>query len=652
MLMMTIRSNIKGLFALLVSFIFPIAHAGFLEMPDTTDVPAFERDSMLEDLDIPPVRDRDPDPSAGPRLNIKEFRLQGLVEYPHLGITREALIKRVESIRFDIMKEGELKDSGYTESEIGEISDMLAQIEKETEGRHVGALEVQKLVFLIREQRRKRGVTLGMIETVADTITNFYREKGFILAKAYIPEQQVRDGIVTLTLLLGELGEVKVVNSKRISEAIVARTFKTDMDKPVTNKKVEESLYLVNDIPGVTAQGFFEPGTQVGDTRLNVNIIEEDRHAFNLRFDNHGSENTSEERVFFEYILQNPTSIGDELRFNLLSSVTDDSTLYGAVRYNTFLFNPRWRGSIGVSSNEFISRPIISDTSSVVTNFSGDSLVADASVSYVFKRSRIRNYTMSLGVSNIDTQLDTFLIPDDGSASSSANTAISELDEAVLNVSLSFDFDILAQRARRLYAGHIEIVHTDNAPVASGDFGGGTDQESASLFKFDVSMLSFWKLPVVKSETRLLFRSSGQFAGRGMNSVNQFTASGPTVARGFEVNEIFIDDGIYFGVDWIFKSPKFGGAKIRGEPISTAIQPYLFFDYAIGTAFAINPTDIDIDKRFSDIGFGFKLNFGSIKGDLSFAQPLESSDGIDRTDGDIVEEDDDIRVYFDLLFSF
>ena len=201
------------------SFVFcPLTYAGFLEMPDTTEVPDFERESMLLDLDIPPVRDRDPDPEAGPRLNVKEFRLQGIVEYPKLGITRAEIVKKIEDIRFDLMAEGEKTDSGYTIDELSEVSDLVADIEKETEGQHVGPLEVQKLVFLIRDQRRKRGITLGMIETVADTITLYYRQKGFILAKAYIPKQRVRDGVVTLTLLLGELGEVSVSNNNRLCQ--------------------------------------------------------------------------------------------------------------------------------------------------------------------------------------------------------------------------------------------------------------------------------------------------------------------------------------------------------------------------------------------------------------------------------------------------
>ena len=246
--------------------------AGFYDLPEITETPDLKRKSLLRDMDIPNVRERDPDPEGGPHLSISEFRLQGIVEFPELGITRAEISKMVEDIRFDMMGEEKILESGYTLEELGDVSDLLGEIEDETIGRHVTSLDVQKLVWLVREQRQNRGITLGMIETIADTITNYYRERGFILAKAYIPEQEVRDGVVTLTLLLGTLGEIVVNNNQLYSEESLSSVFDSVLAKPITSSFIEERLYLINDFPGITAQGFFEPGSQVGDTKLNINV--------------------------------------------------------------------------------------------------------------------------------------------------------------------------------------------------------------------------------------------------------------------------------------------------------------------------------------------------------------------------------------------
>ncbi|HED33334.1 MAG TPA: hypothetical protein ENJ08_03830, partial [Gammaproteobacteria bacterium] len=96
------------------------ATAGFLEMPEITEMPEFERKSMLRDLDIPSVRDRDPDPESGPRLNVERFKLQGIVEYPELGITKADIDELIEGIRFDLMEEYRVLESGFTASELEE----------------------------------------------------------------------------------------------------------------------------------------------------------------------------------------------------------------------------------------------------------------------------------------------------------------------------------------------------------------------------------------------------------------------------------------------------------------------------------------------------------------------------------------------------
>ena len=251
----------------------------------------------MRDMDIPAVKFRSPDPTEGPRLAVTEFRIQGLVEYPKMGITRDALKTLSERIRFDLMGEGKLLESGYTIDELGEVSDMLGKIEEDTTGRHVEPVDVQRLVWLIRDQREKRGITLGQIETVANTVTKFYRERGFVLAKAYIPKQEVRDGVVNLTLLLGMLGDVQISGNKLYGTKILSSVFDDMLGKPVTNAAIEEKLFLINDSPGIFVDGHFEPGYQVGDTRLNVTVKEETRYNANVRVDNHGTDETGLYRI-------------------------------------------------------------------------------------------------------------------------------------------------------------------------------------------------------------------------------------------------------------------------------------------------------------------------------------------------------------------
>ena len=640
-----IVKNIRYLILCILCLLQSVAHAGFLEMPDTAEVPEFERDSLSLDMDIPALRDRDPNPEAGPRLNVKEFRVQGLIEYPELGITRVKIIKQVEDIRFDMMEEGEQLESGYTIDELKEVSDLIAEIEKETDGRHVGPVEVQKLVFLIREQRRNRGITLGMIEVVADTITRYYRERGFILAKAYIPKQHVRDGVVTITLMLGQLGEVEVKNNKHYSEKLIKRVFNSSLAKPVTNDVVEENLYLINDLPGLSVGGYFEAGSQVGDTKLNVNVNSEKKYDANIRMDNHGSEESGEYRAYTDFYVNNPLGIGDQLQLGVLASFNPENSLYGSVRYSLPIYTPRFGFSLGVSSNDFVTAT--ADTSSDDDfEITGKSFVADALFTYKLNRTRKKNNNILIGFSDIKSEIQY------------GNLLNAGTEEKVRKVDATYQFDVLNEKKRVLHQGGITLTASDFAMGAEEG-----QAESPAIFSYDYSMLSFVNMPFTENESKWIVRSAGQFSDAALSEVLQFGLAGPTRARGFEINEFFADDAIFLGSDLVFSGPDFGGFTIAGEKVEDVIQPFIFLDMAYGRNNAYIEGEDDVTTYLIDAGMGIKIVFSDgLRGNLSLAIPIDAANSAmeklaeDESDAAAEGEDlvpgDGLKLYFDLQYGF
>ena len=480
-------------YALSIALAWPLSTwAGFLEMPEITEMPEFERKSLLKDLDIPGVRDRDPDPESGPRLNIVKFRLEGIVEYPELGITKNDIEKLIDEIRFDLMEEYKVEESGFTQSELEDVSKLLVEIEEETLDRHVTDLEVQKLIWLVREQRSNRGVTLGQIETVADRITQFYRQRGFILAKAYIPRQEVRDGIVTLTLLLGTLGEIEVIGNARYSGENLSSTFDDMFSLPVTSSAVEENLYLINDFPGMTATGFFQPGAQVGDTKLNINVESEKSYEANVRLDNHGSKQTGEYRLYGEIFWHNPAGNADQLQLATLVTVNPDNTDFYQLRYSTRLFSPRFNVSYGASNNSFVLGPGNSETINNLGIF-GETIQSDITATYSMKRSRTASYFIDLVYDKIESQTRL------GGVGGGNNTS---LDDIVNNTSLKFRYDVLDESDKILHQGDVSLV--------SGDFEVGAElgqDEKYDILKLNYSLLTFIKVPFFDAGSRVIYRA-------------------------------------------------------------------------------------------------------------------------------------------------
>lgn len=591
-------------------------------MPEITESPELERKSMLRDIDIPGVKDRDPDPTAGPRLAVKEFRVQGLVEYPDLGITRKAIKKLVESIRFDLMAEDKLLESGYTIDELGGLSDLLVDIEEDTVKRHVTPIEVQKLVWLIREQRKKRGITLGQIEAIADRITKFYRERGFILAKAYIPKQEVRDGIVTLTLLLGILGNVEVNKNNMYSTSTLKSVFDSSLTKPVTSEQIEENLYLINDFPGISVNGFFEPGHQVGDTKLNINVKKESRYKYNFRLDNHGTKATGLYRAYLDFQVNNPLGNADLINASILNASSPSNTQFWRLFYQTKLFSPRIKLSIGTSENQFIV-----DKSDLGTSqdLSGTVNVQDVGLRYDIKRSRKNNAKLELKYETIASDL---LI----------GTFSSGLNEKVNNLSLIYSFDSLNEKSRRLHQGAVKVT---TAKIGSEvDKGQDSDYQVYSL---DYTILGFVKVPLFDSTSRLIIRSALQYTGKKISSVSRSGLAGPTRARAYSSDVFSADDALFLGIDWVFNAPSFIG------DYKDIFKPFVFADYSYGNQYSVSDGINTVTGQLADIGFGFQVAYKhNLSGNLLFAFPM-----FDKfSDPDVKIKENDSRVVFDFQYKF
>jgi len=55
-----------------------------------------------------------------------------------------------------------------------------------------------------------REMDLTELEKVADLVTTEFRDRGYSLARAYIPAQEIKDGIVEIAVLEGKVGEIIV----------------------------------------------------------------------------------------------------------------------------------------------------------------------------------------------------------------------------------------------------------------------------------------------------------------------------------------------------------------------------------------------------------------------------------------------------------
>lgn len=181
-------------------------------------------------------------------------------------------------------------------------------------------------------------MTFGQLRTLAARIADFYHARGYFLAQAYLPEQDVQGGTITIAVIEGRYGKIDARNQARLADRVPAAILRgIDPGEIVANAPLERRLLLLSDIPGVRTRTTLAPGAAVGTSDLIVDVTPGPLVSGSVQADNAGSRYTGVYRFGGTVNLNNPAGIGDQLSLRLLAS--DSGLGYGRLSYQAPIGN-------------------------------------------------------------------------------------------------------------------------------------------------------------------------------------------------------------------------------------------------------------------------------------------------------------------------
>jgi hemolysin activation/secretion protein len=133
-------------------------------------------------------------------------------------------------------------------------------------------------------------VGLSDVVGIAEEIEAKYRERGYILTRAFVPPQRVGDGIFQINVVEGFIKEVSVEGGPpEIRKLIEAYLRPVLNSRPLRTEVMERALLLANDLPGVTASGVLRPAAdEPGASDLVVSVAQK-AYSAALSIDNRSS---------------------------------------------------------------------------------------------------------------------------------------------------------------------------------------------------------------------------------------------------------------------------------------------------------------------------------------------------------------------------
>ena len=140
---------------------------------------------------------------------------------------------------------------------------------------------------------RNQSIHLNDLIAVAEKVEAKYRGDGYILTRAYVPTQNVSDGIFTIKIVEGYIAAISIIggNSAHNREVETVLESVTEL-RPLQISALEQFLVMASDLPGVSVSGLLRPSALEAGASDLVVTVKEQPMSYGLSFDNRGTAST------------------------------------------------------------------------------------------------------------------------------------------------------------------------------------------------------------------------------------------------------------------------------------------------------------------------------------------------------------------------
>ncbi|MBT8636466.1 ShlB/FhaC/HecB family hemolysin secretion/activation protein [Polynucleobacter paneuropaeus] len=382
-----------------------------------------------------------------------------------------------------------------------------------------------------------QAVYIGELQDAAVAIQNFYATKGRI-AQATLPPQEIKDGVVLIKILEGKMGSVIVepvdTTGKSTARFSLERaknyiTHGVAGEVYINTKPIERAMLLLNDTPGVSATGAFEPGSDAGLSNFKVKLSDAPWFSGQAALSNYGSASTGAAQALASLSLNNLSGIGDQVNLNAIQS---QGSGYVVGNYIAPIGYDGWKVGVQSSYLQYMTVPNWTSTPSA-----GSAATFQANATYAMQRSQSGNSTAKLSIenrsyNNVQTNPVSTLSSYQVTASNaSINGDIAMSDGSIVNYSAGYVF------------GHLGI--RDLSQSQADQNGVGT---AGSYSKWTFSLAHAQDLSFLPGTT---WTNSvyGQLASKNLNSSEQIYLGGAYGVRAYPTSQGGGSQGAVFSTE-------------------------------------------------------------------------------------------------------
>ncbi|MBD2137064.1 ShlB/FhaC/HecB family hemolysin secretion/activation protein [Anabaena sp. FACHB-1237] len=478
----------------------------------------------------------------------------------------------------------------------------------------------QKLMEVL-EPYTKKPISFAELLKAQEAITQLYIKEGYITSGAFIPPQELKDGIVKIEVIEGEIEAINITGLQRLKESYLRNRLGLATTTPLNQNRLLRSLQMLQLDPLIAnLSAELSAGSRPGVSILEVKVREAKTFYAILGVDNQRSPSVGTIRRQAQLSHNNFLGFGD--RFHIGYVNTDGSNSLDDLSYviPVNLYN----GTISLNYS--------STNSNIIENPFNTLDIQSESRNYQFTYrqpiKRTPNQEINLGITASRQESKTSLLnipyPLSIGANDQGETKISALRlfQEYTNRNNEQVFALRSQFSLGLNLFD-PTINTNNTKAPDGRFISWRGQAQY--------------LRLLTPDTTLLFRGDLQLADRPLLPLEQISIGGQQTVRGYRQDNLLADNGFFASAEVrtpILKIPQW----------QTTVQLVPFFDF--GTLWNHADSEVTISKKtLSSVGLGLRFSVGNkLNARLDWGIPLVT---IPRS-GDTLQEN---GIYFTLEYN-
>ena len=392
----------------------------------------------------------------------------------------------------------------------------------------------------------------GLLKAAA-AVRQYYRDRGYLLTEAYLPQQQfpAAGGAVAIQVLEARVGRVAVrVEGEGISQSLATRIVNTHLrtGDHISEYSLDKPVLLLRDLVGFDAAASVEPGAGVGEADITV-VVKPfgPRVDGSIGVDNFGIRSAGQYRGWVNANLNNPTGNGDILSARAQLSDESDSNLY---RLGYSIAVGGYATRIGVS---YTRTDYALAKQFAALGASGKASIIGLSATHPFIRSRTNNVLGAITLERKDLE----------DVTTSPETAIDRQVDAIRLSLLGNFVDNLLLGSFNSYA--VSLMHGDlklDPSSLAADQGAGGLKTAGNFTKLNIEYV---RTMYFSAASRIVTSFQGQYASKNLTSAEKIGLGGINGVRGYPVGEAVGDLGAILNLEYQYQFPQVFGVPLTGS---------------------------------------------------------------------------------------